>query len=245
MKNFFKVLIVFLLWTQAAPCETLQAENKSADAPAPPASVHISVPHSERTKGNFMDIALDFLFSRFFKMYKDFDITYDFFEINTERDLVFTNFKVKSLRSDVAGTVVAQKVVFDFSDFMNALKSQRASTSKIGLEKVSGNLKIGRPVKGGKVFRDAKFKADQVTLKDVVLAVWAKGSSPDKLAEEISGKNVSVTITNPSEKYAASSVEVKGLKPPHGKIKSLTFSSATVDGREYTDVLSFLKAVRQ
>ena len=251
MKNFFKILSVFLLWTDAVRCETVAAENASADAPVPSSPLRVSVPHSERTKGNFLDAALDFLFVRFFKLYKGLEITYDFFEINTQRDLVFTNFKVKSSRPEATGTVVAQKVVFDFSDFMNTLKSQKSSLSKVELENVSGDLNIAGRVKkngektSGKKLRRARFKAEAVTLKNVTLALWSKDARPDTLAEEVSGKNIRVTISDPLERYAASSLKVEGLKLPSGKIENVMFSSATVDGKEFTDVFSFLKAVKR
>ena len=251
MKIFFKILLVFLLWTEAVRSETVAPENASLDAPASPSPLQVSVPHSERTKENFLDAALDFLFMRFFKLYKGLEITYGFFEINSQRDLVFTNFKVKSSRPEATGTVVAQKVVFDFSDFMNTLKSQKSSLSKVEIENVSGDLKVADKVKkseknpSGKKLRHVRFKAEAVTLKDVTLALWARNARPDTLAEEVSGKNIRVTISDPLERYAASSVKVEGLKLPSGKIENMTFSSATVDGKGIADGFSFLKAVKR
>lgn len=243
MKKIFATALFFFLQTGAAFCEEVPAVNPNA--PAPPSPLKVSVPHSERTKGNFLDVALDFMFVRFFNLDKNIEVTYDFFEINDARDLAFKNVRVKSLYPDATGTVVIKKALFNFSDLMKAVKSEKISTSKIVFETVSGDLKVADAGKktaqnpSGKVLRNVKGEAERLTLKDVPLVLWGKGARPNMLGA-VSGRNVVVTVSNPSERFAASSVEAKDVDFSAGKV---TFSSAVVDGREYRDAPSFLKAV--
>ena len=263
MKNFFKMMLFVLLFSGNAYSQEAQEAQKTKavdpNAPAPAAPVQISVPHTGRTKGNILDAALDFVFVRFFKTFKNAEISYDFFEIDAERNLNFTNFMVKVKRPDVEGTVTIQKTKINFSEFMETLKSQTISATKITLEKVSGDLTIikkskpaadktagqtSAPVNRNRVL---KFKADETVLKDVAVAFWS--STPEKenktIVGNLLGKNIKVALSNPEERYAVSLIDVKDIKIPKNKIKDLTIASATADGKEYADKASLLRALKQ
>ncbi|MBR4127707.1 hypothetical protein IKP13_09885 [bacterium] len=249
MKKFLCLLFLMLFSSNGVRSQTA-AETVGADTiPAEPSPVKISVPHSERTKGNILDSALDFIFVRFFKSIKDVDVDYSFFEINAQRDLVFKNFSVKLKRSDIRGTVAAQKIVINFSDFMKALQASKIETSQVILDKLSGDLNFaGRkkevdennPVQEKR--RHLKFKAGQVIFKDVVWAFLENVSDSVTVVGSVSGENAAATLSGPEEKYAASSVEVKEIKVKDGK--EFIFSKATVNGEECNTRAAFLKALK-
>ena len=228
-----------------------------ANAPASASPLQIGIPHSGRTKGNLLDAGLDFMFSLFFKRFKDFEISYDFFEVNALQDLQFTNFKVVSKHPDARGTFLVKKAVVDFADFMETLKAQKATLSKIGLESVSGDFSVVETVKKTRTDADGKnvtvkekkarrvvFSAASVQLKNVLLASWSN-SSDEVVAGVAAGRDAKVILSDPDETYAASSVEVREISVPNGKLDKTVFSSATVDGKEYRDAASFLQAVKK
>lgn len=250
MKKFLCLLFLMFSLSNGARSQTA-AETVGADTiPAEPSPVKISVPHSERTKGNILDSALDFIFVRFFKKFKDVDVDYGFFEINAQRELVFTNFSVKSRNPFAQGTVAAQKIVIGFSDFMKALQAGKIETSQVILEKVSGDLNIVERKKKAdendsvrEKRRRLKFTAGQVILKDVVWAFLEKVSDSVTVIGSVTGTNAAATLSDPEEKYAASSVEVKEIKVKDGK--EFIFSKATVNGKEYDTREAFFKALKR
>ena len=75
--------------------------------------------------------------------------------------------------------------------------------------------------------------------------IWAfLENVPDSVTVvgSVSGKNAAATLSDPEEKYAASSVEVKEIKVKDGK--EFIFSKATVNGEEYDTRAAFLKALK-
>ena len=276
---FFKVMfLVILLWsgdTYAQVEITSEKEEKSPqtvqavdpNAPAPEAQVKIRIPHSERTKGNVLDATLDFLFSRSLKKIEDMDITYDFFEVGSEYDLIFKNFKIDLKRSDAKGLIKMQKLVINFTEFMEFLKSKKIASSKIIAEKVlidlklikqvdiqetnqaqkEGNKQTAATTKTKETSRQLKFSADELLLKNVFF-IFLKNEVRDGKENDIEtviGKGIRASLSNPKEKYAVSEVELNGVVLPNSVVKRVRIASAKVKGKEYKDIDSFLKAIRQ
>ncbi|MBO4644622.1 MAG: hypothetical protein J5716_08465 [Alphaproteobacteria bacterium] len=251
------VLFVFLLSGGAYAQETPAAQADPA-TPAPETGVRIRIPHSERTKGNILDAALDFVFMRSFKQFKGLDITYDFFEVDSNYDLNFTNFKVEVKRSNAQGTISVQKIVINFSEFMTFLKSRKALTSKVLLEKLAVDLKlIKKKNKDGtekEKTRRLKISSKEVFIKDMlVYAPSEEDAEPEKDTKEeklrikqATGKESKVSLSNPAEKYAASSFELNDIVVTFDdSSERVEVSSAKANGKSYENVSSFLKAIRR
>ena len=251
MNIFFKaVLVLFVLSGSAFAQETKENISSEAsqpaaadpNAPAPAAPYYIRIPHSERTKGN----PLDLMCVSFFKRYEDLEITYGFFEIDSQRKLVFTDFQIKVKRSDAAGTIVIKNVIVGLSEFMSALKSNKVEVSEAAFKNISGKMDLSDGAKGT---RHLTLTAEEADLKNITLAMWRSGDSSEKFENavfgEASARNVVLNLTHPKEKFAVSSVKIKDLVLPKGKADEFTFSSASVNGSEYTDRASFLQAVKK
>ncbi|MBR1777062.1 MAG: hypothetical protein IJ752_00545 [Alphaproteobacteria bacterium] len=263
MKKIFIMFLAFLLSGNAlaqteggnGSSQTGNTQAVDPNTPAPASLVQIKIPHSERTKGNILDAALDFLFIRFFNRYPGVGISYDFFEIDSQNNLNFKNFKAKIALADVQGTVVVSNVLVDFSEFMETVKSSKAEISKITFKDISGDLQLiknkavsetqTQTEKTEESRRRLKISAQEIMLKDFLFAFWGKNSNSDWTSGDILAQKILVTLSNPTEKYAANSIEVKKISFPQRKVANLTFSSAELDGKQYDNRQDLLKAMKR
>ena len=160
-------------------------------------------------------------------------------------ELNFKNFKIKLSRPDIEGTVVIPHIVVNFSEFMEALKMKRIAFSKATLKQPSTNLVLIK----GKDRRKLSFTAKEMVLKDVAIASWTPKSTAGKNGDVTLGsafaENGLPTLSNPAEKYGASSIELKEILLPRSVIEKFTFVSAIVNGKTYQDKETFLQAIKQ
>lgn len=249
-----KLVILFFLLSGGAYAQEPAAKAVDPNTPAPSSGISFRLPHSERTKGNLLDTALDFLLMRLFRQFKDMNITYDFFEIDSEHKLHFTNFKVDVKRSDAQGVLSVQKIVIDSSEFIAFLQSREPLTSKIKLEKILVDLKLIRKRNTDGVdqikTRQLNVSANGVFITDMFLyAADTKAPLKEELKiKEATGTDVKVSLSDPKEKYAASSFELKDVIVYHHSGPSgeqVSVSSAKADGKTYGDFSAFLQAIRQ
>ena len=123
MKIFFKITFFVLnfIFTQSVSAAQTDQIVKQVDlnAPAPESPIQIRIPHSDRTRENLLDSILDFILIHYFKHFKNTEISYEFFEIDRNYDLNFTNFTVKVTHPDVTGTIVISKVTVKFDEFLS------------------------------------------------------------------------------------------------------------------------------
>ena len=196
-------------------------------------------------------MALDFLFIRFFNRYPGVNISYDFFEIDSQKNLSFKNFTAKITRPDVQGSVVVDNILVDFSEFMNVIKSSKAEISKINLERVSGDMEIIKSQTeqpAGKTQenrRQLKISVREIELRKFILAFWGAGQNPDQALCDASARDFRLSLSNPTEEYAAASAIVNGIVFKEKKTASVTFSSAEVDGKKYDTPQELLKAIKR
>ena len=263
--RFFLHVLFFALFLYDGACfaeeqtplpasATSESDVADPNAPAPAPSLQIRVPHSERTKGNLLDSALDFLFVSFFKSVKSAEISYDFFEIDRHFDLVFTNMKAVFSRPDIKGTVVCSKIVVSFSEFMNVVKTKKLILSKAEIDGVSVDLDLPETSPGKKKPQNRKL---DVSIKKAVLENVLIGSIKEKKVAEkernakeiavkkVTAENFDMTLSNPTEKYKASNIVINDVFMVGNKVDTTNFGSMQVNGREYPERDAMIKALKQ
>lgn len=249
MKKFFIALSLFFVMTGS-----MQAQENPAvtdpDAPAPASPFYIPIPHSDRTKGNLFDAALDFLFSRFFKSFKD-PTTYEFFEVDKNNNLIFTNLKMNLNRANAKGVISVGKAMFNLNEFVEGIKSKKLMLSQTTLEKISIDIKVKKtfsssPEQTEDNNRVVKASAETVKLDTARLLAWGEKKTEDISIKSVSGQQLKIDLSNPDEKYAAKTVTMQNIVvSADDPIHKTTFERAVVDGKSYQDSDAFLKAIRK
>ena len=117
MNVFFKIM--FFVFVFVGTAEPSLAETSAVDPnmPAPESPIKLRIPHSNRTRANLLDAVIDFALTQYFKLFKNATISYDFFEIDTNYDLNFTNFSIKLHQPSLNGTISAPKIKVNFKEF--------------------------------------------------------------------------------------------------------------------------------
>lgn len=258
MKLFFKIMFFVsasIGFTGASFAESLpidpnapKPETLAVDpnTPAPESPVKLRIPHSVRTKANVLDAVLDFALTQYFKLFKNATVSYDFFEIDANYDLNFTNFVVKLNMPSLTGTVSVPKIKVNFKEFFALIQGKGLTVPKVEITTPTADLTLIEKNGDQEKRRSLKVAAKNVGIKEVYLNV-AKGKSHKILelkASEISAVNASVVLSNPLEKYAVAQASIKDVLLPK-KIANLTFSSLEADGKTYTDRAEFLRAIKQ
>lgn len=251
MNIFFKITLFLFAFAGAA--ETPRAQTSAADpnAPAPQSPIQVRLLHSPRTKDNILDSVLDFAFVQFFKLFKDVEISYDFFEVDINGNLNFTNFKVKTSRPSLQGIATISKININLREFLTFIKGKQLVISKIVLTDVSADMTLVEEKDKKEKKRSLKYSAKQMTLNNVVLDEFGnrqekkKSKAYDVSAKTVSAEKASLSLSNPREKYAVSSAEITDFVLSDEGIDRISFSSAETGGKVYTDRAAFLQAIRQ
>lgn len=240
MNRFFKTA---LLAAGLLPITTAGALAQSPDDPAPDSPVQVRLPHSSRTKENVLDSVLDFTLTQFFKLFKKADVSYDFMEVEQGGRLVFTNFAVVLKANSVQGTVAAQKMDVGFREFLTFVQKNKLMLSQTVLTDVTLDVTVK---KGGADSRSIKGTAARVELEKTETAIVVKDPNdkePFKITfASAAVQNAWLTATNPAEKYAAENARLDQVAIVGGKV---SFAAASTGGKSFTDMASFLQAVRQ
>ncbi|MGN1078687.1 MAG: hypothetical protein ACI4TE_00780 [Alphaproteobacteria bacterium] len=253
MNIFFKIMLFLFVFVSAGESSLAQTPAAVVDpnAPAPESPIQVRLPHSQRTKDNILDSVLDFLFTNFFKLFKDVEISYDFFEAGMNGDLNFTNFKVKTTRPSLQGVATVSKVKVDLKEFLSFIKGKQLGFSKVELTDISADMTLIEKKDEKEKKRSLKYRTKQMTLNDVVLSEFGnrqkkkKNKSYDVSAKTVTAVRASLSLSNPKEKYAVSAAEVKDIVLLDGAIDKISFSSAETGGKTYTDRAAFLQAIKQ
>ena len=160
-------------------------------------------------------------------------------------ELNLTNFKIKITRLNTEGAVIIPKFIVNFSEFMEALKTKRLAFSTATLNQPSADFVLIRE----KTRRKLKFTAKEMIVKDMTIVSWTSKSSAETNGNVTIGsvlaKNSLLTLSDPAEKYGASSIELKELLLPGSVLPKFTFVSAEANGITYQDKASFLQAIKQ
>ncbi len=246
MNVFFKIM--FFVFVFVGTAEPSLAETSAVDPnmPAPESPIKLRIPHSNRTKANLLDAVIDFALTQYFKLFKNATISYDFFEIDTNYDLNFTNFSIKLHQPSLNGTISAPKIKVNFKEFLAFIKGDGLVLPRIEITKPSVDLTLVEKNGETEKKRSLKSAADKIMLEKIYPTVSKRQHYRivELKVESMSGVKISVTLSNPKEKYAVSQVVMKDVLLPE-KIKNLTFSSIEADGKTYTDRAAFLQAIRQ
>ena len=247
MNVFFKIILFVFIFVGAKDVQSQTPVTVDPDTPAPPSPIQLRIPHSERTRDNIMDSLVDFALVRFFKIFKNTEITYDFFEIDRNYDLNFTNFTVKVQLPNVQGNVVFSKMKINFDEFFPFLKQKKFIFSKVELTGVSVNMTISEKKEEKKQNRQLNYSAQNMILKKVHVTFEKdkQHRSKDITLASVVVDDAFLTLTNPNEKYAVSHAEMDNIVLPHKVIKDFTFSKVEADGKVFTDRMGFLQAIKQ
>ena len=262
MNVFFKIMLfvfIFIIMSNGAvyaepPVDAVSAEaadpvektpSVDPNTPAPPSPIQLRLPHSQRTKANVLDAVVDFLLTKYFKLFKNAEISYDFFEIDKEFDLNFTNFTVKITSPDIQGKVVIPKAKVNFDEFLTFIKGKKMIIPKVEFSDPFAELTLIEKEKEKK--RLLKYSAKKMLLKKihVTFVKNKQRQTQDITIGSVSTVKASLVISNPSEKYSVPSAEMKDVVLPNKRIFKFSFSSVDVDGKTYTDRAAFLQAIRQ
>lgn len=247
MNIFFKIMLFLFAFTGAAASSRAQTPAADPDAPAPEASIKLRIPHSQRTKENILDSVLDFAFVQFFKLFKNTKVSYDFFEIDTNYDLNFTGFTIQITRPDLQGSIVFAKVKVNLREFLASIKEKRLTVSQLELTGASADMTLTEKKEDGEQKRSLKYSAEKTIMKDILMPVVkdAQNKTQDVTVGALRAEKVSLSLSNPREKYVVSSVGIKDLVLSGERLDTVSFSSAETGGKVYTDRAAFLQAVRQ
>ena len=247
MNVFFKIML--FLFVFAGVAETSRAQTPAADpnAPAPEAPIKLRIPHSQRTKDNILDSVLDFAFVQYFKLFKNAKISYDFFEIDKNYDLNFTGFTIQITRPDLQGNIVFPKAKINLSEFLAFIKGKQLMVSQIELTGPSADMTLIEKKQGGEQKRSLKYSAEKMTMKNILMPIIkeTQNEKQSMTVGTVSAEKASVGLSNPREKYAVSSAEIKDFVLSEEGIDRISFSSAETGGKVYTDRAAFLRAIRQ
>lgn len=250
MNIFFKIMLFLFAFT-GAPASRAQTPAADPDAPAPESPIQLRIPHSQRTKDNILDSVLDFAFIQFFKLFKDVEISYNFFEVGINGDLNFTDFKVKVSRPSLQGVAAVSKINVDLKEFLSFIKGKQLVISKVELTGVSADMTLIEKKDEKEKKRSLKYLAKQMTLNNVVLDEFGnrrekkKNKAYDFSAKTVTAAGASLRLSNPAEKYAVSKAEIKDVVLSDKGADKISFSSAQVNAKTYTDRAAFLQAIRQ
>lgn len=244
MKSFFAFIALFLTVCAAARAETAVADP---DAPAPESPVKIRLLHSERTKDNIADSVADFMLTQFVKRFKGLDISYRFLEIDANRDLVLSDFKIVVNRLNVQGTFTAAKLKVDFSEVGKWIREQKFVLTRVDLNDVKADMTLY--AKNGDAKRGARWRAREVVLNGVPAGAVVNDPNnkiPSVLTIDSAAlRDAALSLSNPDEKFTAGRAELTKISMPNAALNALQFERAVVDGREYAGRDAFFKAARQ
>lgn len=247
MNIFFKIMLFLFVFAGVAGTSRAQTPAGDPNAPAPEASLKLRIPHSQRTKDNILDSVLDFAFIQYFKLFKNAKISYDFFEIDKNYDLNFTGFTIQITRPDLQGNIVFPKAKINLSEFLAFIKGKQLMVSQIELTGPSADMTLIEKKQGGEQKRSLKYSAEKMTMKNILMPIIkdTQNKKQSMTVGTVSAEKASLNLSNPREKYAASSAEIKDFVLSEEGIDRISFSSAETGGKVYTDRAAFLRAIRQ
>ncbi len=247
MNIFFKIMLFLFVFAGVAGTSRAQTPAGDPNAPAPEASLKLRIPHSQRTKDNILDSVLDFAFVQYFKLFKNAKISYDFFEIDKNYDLNFTGFTIQITRPDLQGNIVFAKAKINLSEFLAFIKGKQLMVSQIELIGSSADMTLIEKKQGGEQKRSLKYSAEKMTMKNILMPIIkdTQNKKQSMTVGTVSAEKASLNLSNPREKYAASSAEIKDFVLSEEGIDRISFSSAETGGKVYTDRAAFLRAIRQ
>lgn len=247
MNIFFKIMLFLFVFAGVAGTSRAQTPAGDPNAPAPEASLKLRIPHSQRTKDNILDSVLDFAFVQYFKLFKNAKISYDFFEIDKNYDLNFTGFTIQITRPDLQGNIVFPKAKINLSEFLAFIKGKQLMVSQIELTGPSADMTLIEKKQGGEQKRSLKYSAEKMTMKNILMPIIkdTQNKKQSMTVGTVSAEKASLNLSNPREKYAASSAEIKDFVLSEEGIDRISFSSAETGGKVYTDRAAFLRAIRQ
>ena len=200
---------------------------------------------------------MDFVFSRFFKKFKNLEFTYDFFEIEGGFNLSFSNLKVKISRTDLNGTIQISKAVVGFSEFMRIIKTQHITLSEATFNTISADLKLIEKKKSAEGNAEQKERRLKISARKAVLknASFLVRSKPAKGEEKKDEKKITIgdlfieygalILSDPTEKYGAKTISVKDISLSKPSAKDIQFGTAEVNGRKQNGREAFLKALKR
>lgn len=247
MNIFFKIMLFLFVFAGVAGTSRAQTPAGDPNAPAPEASLKLRIPHSQRTKDNILDSVLDFAFVQYFKLFKNAKISYDFFEVDKNYDLNFTGFTIQITRPDLQGNIVFAKAKINLSEFLAFIKGKQLMVSQIELIGSSADMTLIEKKQGGEQKRSLKYSAEKMTMKNILMPIIkdTQNKKQSMTVGTVSAEKASLNLSNPREKYAASSAEIKDFVLSEEGIDRISFSSAETGGKVYTDRAAFLRAIRQ
>lgn len=247
MNIFFKIMLFLFVFAGVAGTSRAQTPAGDPNAPAPEASLKLRIPHSQRTKDNILDSVLDFAFVQYFKLFKNAKISYDFFEVDKNYDLNFTGFTIQITRPDLQGNIVFAKAKINLSEFLAFIKGKQLMVSQIELIGSSADMTLIEKKQGGEQKRSLKYSAEKMTMKNILMPIIkdTQNKKQSMTVGTVSAEKASLNLSNPREKYAASSAEIKDFVLSEEGIDRISFSSAENGGKVYTDRAAFLRAIRQ
>lgn len=247
MNIFFKIMLFLFVFAGVAGTSRAQTPAGDPNAPAPEASLKLRIPHSQRTKDNILDSVLDFAFVQYFKLFKNAKISYDFFEVDKNYDLNFTGFTIQITRPDLQGNIVFAKAKINLSEFLAFIKGKQLMVSQIELIGSSADMTLIEKKQGGEQKRSLKYSAEKMTMKNILMPIIkdTQNKKQSMTVGTVSAEKASLNLSNPREKYAASSAEIKDFVLSEEGIDRISFSSTETGGKVYTDRAAFLRAIRQ
>ena len=119
--------------------------------------------------------------------------------------------------------------------------------SQIELIGSSADMTLIEKKQGGEQKRSLKYSAEKMTMKNILMPIIkdTQNKKQSMTVGTVSAEKASLNLSNPREKYAASSAEIKDFVLSEEGIDRISFSSAETGGKVYTDRAAFLRAIRQ
>ena len=231
-----KLIPAFLVFvTISAFAET---QNNAAPAPRPAAPI-VNIPHSSRTKGNFSDIALDFMLTKLFEKQKGVKITYDFLESSfSDRTVAFKNLTVSPERDSLKGVIRLGLVRLNLKDLLNFIDTGAMTVAQIDASNVKISLDF---YENGQKVRSYLAGADNVKIDQMTQPL----NTAETVFSTTQVKNGRLYIPQTKERFAAQSVIMKDFTVYLSGDKHISLKSANIDGKTATTIDEMKKLLMQ
>lgn len=240
-----KLISAFLVFVTISASAFAEVQNNATSA-QPPAAPVVNIPHSSRTKGNFSDIALDFMLTKLFEKQKGVKITYDFLESSfSDKTVAFKNLTVTPERDSLKGVIRLGLVRLNLKDLLDFIDTGVMTVAQIDASNVKISLDFydkGQKVRSYLAGAD-NVKIDQITQPLNTAETVVKENMLIFSTTQV--KNGKLYIPQTKERFAAQSLIMKDFTVYLSGDKHISLKSANVDGKTATTIDEMKKLLMQ
>ena len=218
----------------------------------------VTIPHSERTRSNVIDIVIDLALTSYFRRFTSFTFKYEFFEFLYDGSrLMFTNPSLTLDLPRLKGTIKVNKLEISVSELIMVLKNKGINLHDVTFRDLDVDLAFFD--EAGKKVKTAKGTSEFLNFQTLVFAEEQEktprrddeDADLEKIirqvisAEKISLSNASASLTNPKETYKTKALTANNVRFVIYPEVLLDFSEAFNNGLDFYTVEDLKKALKK